>query len=153
MGMDLLGRGVDFHFNWTNWRRVLELAYRYGWVPAGTELDHFGKVDEELAEQYRHPYEDWDGTYFGNSFQWVTAEDAANIAQALERALEDIPDEDTVSELAARLSFELEGAGVRSIDKELEKRISVLDWFSGEEGKQFLREFIAFCRVGGFRIA
>lgn len=153
MGMDLLGRGVYFRYNHWYWSQVLLLAYRYGWKPAGTKIDHFGKVDEEKWEQFRHLYEDWDGDYVSNECQWVTDEDAANIAQALERALEDIPDEDTVSVLAANQPCGLEGAGVRSIETELEKHLTPLDWFSGEEGKQMIREFIAFCRVGGFRRA
>jgi hypothetical protein len=158
MGMDLSGRGGSFRFNNTNWRHVLLLAHRYGWVPAGTEPPNFtvlapnGTVDEGMTEQFCHSNGDWDGTYFTNDCQWVTDEDAANIAQALERALEDIPDEDTVDVLAESQSFDLGGIEVSGIDTELEKHLTPLDWFSGEY-KQMVRDFIAYCRVGGFSIA
>ena len=37
MGMDLEGKAGYFRFSNTSWRKVLELAYGYGWKPAGTE--------------------------------------------------------------------------------------------------------------------
>ena len=104
-----------------------------------------------MTEQFRHLYEDWDGYYFSNDCQWVTDEDAANIAQALERALEDVPDEDTVSVIRARRSFALGDGEVSGIDTELEKHLPPLDWFSGE-GKRTVRDFVDYSRDGGFSI-
>jgi hypothetical protein len=147
-----LGRGVDFYFNNRHWRHILLLAHRYGWRPAGTELDLYLTKIEGMMEQDRHPDEDWDGTYFSNDLQWVTDEDAANIAQALERALEDIPDEDTVGELAASQSPDLEDAELIERYPGLEEYIVPPHLF-GDEYRQYVREFIAFCRVSGFRIA
>jgi hypothetical protein len=127
MGMDLSGKGGNLHYSHVNWRALLELADKYGWKPAGTEppdsvfYHEDCTVDEEMTEGYRQMYEDWDGSYFGNfCFQWVTDEDAANIADALEFALEKYEKSD-------------EGLSQSAID--------------------YLREFIAFCRAGGFRIA
>ena len=37
MGMDLDGKGGYFRFSNVSWRKVLELAYEYGWKPAGTD--------------------------------------------------------------------------------------------------------------------
>jgi hypothetical protein len=110
--MDLSGKCGYFRFNNGTWREVLKLAYDYGWKPAGTEpgrwIDETGELDKQLSA---NP-ETWDSIdYFSNSFQWVTDEDAANIARALERALEDFPNKDTV------------------------------------------RDFVDYCRVGGFSIS
>jgi hypothetical protein len=117
MGMDLHGAAGYFRFNNWSWYQVLELAYEYGWKPAGTEPGQWCDPETgELDEQLSPDPDEWDGTYFSNDHQWVTDEDAANIADALERALEDKPD-------------------------------------SSDEAKQWVRDFIAFCRAGAFFIA
>ena len=93
MGMDLDGAGGIERFNNTSWCKMLKLAYEYGWKPAGTEPGQWinsetGEVDEQMSPDP----DEWDGTYFTNDSQWVTEEDAANIADALERAVEDESD-------------------------------------------------------------
>jgi hypothetical protein len=122
MGMDLSGRGGYFRFSNSAWCAVLELAYEYGWEPAGTEAPEFTfyapdgvTVDEAQTREWRQHYRNWDGSYFGNAFQVVCDEDAANIAEALERALDDVPD-------------------------------------LSEGWKDYLQEFIKFCRAGAFSI-
>ena len=60
----------------TTFGRMLQLAQRYGWHPAGT-------VSGER---------DWSGTYFGACGQVITAEDGARLADALEKALPDLAD-------------------------------------------------------------
>jgi hypothetical protein len=77
---------------------------------------------------------DWDGRYFGNEFQWVTEEDARNMADALERAVEE-PEEG---------------------DKEF---VWVTKGEPGEDDKidcvfsnRYVAEFAWFCRQGEFRI-
>lgn len=79
MGYDLSNvnnEELNFGFNSLSWRSVLQIAQRYGWKPAGT-------VDQDEPE--------WDSTYFSNDGQTVTTEDATALADALERALDDIP--------------------------------------------------------------
>jgi hypothetical protein len=75
MGVDLSGRGGSFGCNWSYWRSCLTIAVAFGWDPAGTiaptDWDH------------RTP---WDGSYFINSFQEVSDEDARSLAEALDRA-------------------------------------------------------------------
>ena len=151
MGMDLSGKGGDFHFNIATWRMVLTMAINHGWEPAGTEPPEFtffledGAVDEEKTEAYRQAYEDWDPTnYYTNDFQWVTDEDVANIADALERALSHVPDERTMAMKAA-----LTPSGVPF---DVLEHLTPLDWCSGVDGKAHIREFIDFCRTGGFCI-
>jgi hypothetical protein len=75
MGMDLLSKKGDrFYFNMSDWPKILKLAFDNGWKPQGTVG---GGLYEVLP--------DWDGNYFDNEGQWIEAEDAANIANALER--------------------------------------------------------------------
>jgi len=85
MGMDLIGRNDVFSLNWTGWRLMYETAVNNGWEPVGTEPN-------ERAPQMP---DRWDGGYFSNDFQIVTAEDAANMADALDRSLEfNVTDDD-----------------------------------------------------------
>jgi hypothetical protein len=116
VGMDLSGGGTE-RFSNRSWCKMLELAYEYGWQPAGTEPGQWCDPETgELVEQMSPDPDEWNGGYLSNDNQWVTEEDAANIAEALERALENEPD------------------------------------FS-DEGRQWFRDFIAFCRAGAFKIA
>jgi hypothetical protein len=158
MGMDLSGAGGYFRFSITSWGHVLQLAHDHGWEPAGTEppmitvYEPDGTVDEEGTRLHREAEEDWDGGYFWNSYQSVIDEDAANIADALERALDDVPDQPTVGMEAASRTHDLPGVGkIAVVGSEQSEYLTPLDWFSGE-GKQQIREFIAYCRVGGFSI-
>jgi hypothetical protein len=159
MGMDLHGAGGYYRFSNTSWRKVLELAFEYGWKPAGTEPGRW--VDPstgELDKQMSPNPDEWDGTYFGNESQWVTDEDAAHIADALEQALDDIPDFDTgekwvmygptnVPTSPVERSLVEEGFAVSGPNGSL----SPLEYFSGED-KQLVRDFIPFCRTGAFYI-
>ncbi len=90
----------------------------------------------------------WDGGYFSNEYQWVTEKDAAELADALERALADLVDlpggGSTLPHLP-RLEERLTPAGVVINDDD------PLSWYTGW-GKQRLRSFITYCRAGGFAI-
>jgi hypothetical protein len=88
----------------------------------------------------------WNGIYTLNDGQWVTDEDAGNLAAALEQALPDIPDEDALAHKLEPDPFEPD----RWIVKEGEE-LTLPEFFFGE-GKEWVREFIAFCRQGGFSI-
>src|SRR5215210_2459479 len=117
MGVSLTNvEGHHQHLSWSSYRDLLGLAYEYGWKPCGTEPGQWYDENGELNEQMSPDPEKWSGRYFSNDYQWVTDEDAANIADALERALEDQPN-------------------------------------SCDEGFQWVRDFIAFCRAGAFSIA
>jgi len=87
----------------------------------------------------------WGGGYFSNDGQRVTAEDARELAAALERALPDVPDHDALRHKARPLG----NSGEFGIPVGTPTTPS--EWFSGDR-KQRLREFIAFCRAGGFVI-
>jgi hypothetical protein len=151
VGMDLRRKGGYLHLDIVTWRMVLTLAINHGWKPAGTEppdiafISKDGTVDEAKTEAYRQAYEDWNATnYYTSDFQRVTDEDAANIADALERALTLVPDERTVAMKAA-----LTPSG---IPFDVLEHLTPLDWCSGADGKAHIREFIDFCRTGAFCI-
>ena len=91
---------------------------------------------------------DWRGGYFSNDYQWVTEEDAAALADALERALATLAASSSGGSTLPRLPIleeRLTPAGMVVNDDD------PLDWFSGG-GQQRLHEFIAYCRAGGFAI-
>ena len=96
------------------------LAYKYGWKPMGTKAPEIYGPCVTL---------DWEGQYYSNNHQIVTRNDAAAMADALESALDDIPDSDGGEDWKSNLFIA----------------------FSGD-GKQQLRDFIKFCRNGDFVI-
>ncbi|MHC4179549.1 MAG: hypothetical protein ACYSWU_18715 [Planctomycetota bacterium] len=105
-----------FRFDVTEWKHVLELAEQHGWKPMGTQASDRGP-------DFPRP-EDWDGGYFTSDYQTVTVHDARNLADALERAIPDLPSHP----------------------------VSPLERFGGQEGPKHVREFINFCRAGEFVI-
>ena len=133
MGMDLDGKGGDFRFNIYGWRAVLALAEMNGWEPAGTVLE------QELG---------WSGGYDTNDGQTVTAEDAARLADALERALPDLPDHDALEHNGP--IKDIPGLGPTKLFA-LTEQISPVELFSGN-GKERLRQFITSCRVDSFQL-
>lgn len=164
MGMDLSGEGGYYRFSNVAWGKVLELARQYGWEPAGTMAppstvhNADGTVDMELTQGYRKAYANWDGNYHINARQWVTDEDAANIADALERALDDIPDFDTDEKVKEYTPDTPTGDPVLQMLAQMglggvgpDDSLSPVEFFSGA-AKEKVWGFIAYCRAGGFSI-
>jgi len=158
MGMDLHGASGYERFTNTSWSKILELAYEYGWKPQGTEPGEWYDENGELDKQLSPNPDEWDGTYFSNDYQLVTDEDAANIADALQRALDDIPDFDTDEKRVEYGPGELPTSQVERsfVEQGLvinvpNASLSPVEYFSGE-AKQMVRDFIRFCQAGGFRI-
>ncbi len=140
------------HISWAN---LLHIAQQYGWRPAGTVLGE------------GHPYADylerWAGSYSSNDGQTVTAEDANAFADALEKALNDIPNHQIDSgefigaaelrELADRINYPIinsfaDIAPEGTFPKEV---LNPFEHLAGER-KLAVKELIAFCREGAFRI-
>jgi len=131
MGMILDGAGGNIWLNVFEWGQLLRLGQMYGWVPAGTILDE--ATDE------------WNGGYQTNDWQRVTADDARNLADALSRALPGLPVDDY---LMRDVTDPLTGAiALKDIE-----RLTPRDWFGGDEGRQSVQKYIAFCRAGEFVI-
>ena len=87
--------------------------------------------------------------YFSKFGQRVTDEDALALAVALDGSLPDVPDHDAV---AHKVAAEIEGAGLNRM-RMLRPGVKMnsFEFFSGES-KNKLRQFIKFCRAGGFVI-
>jgi len=173
MGMDLSGKGGYFRFSNYAWHAALELAHEYGWEPAGTEAPEVTVyapdgviVDEVGTRTERQRYTNWGGGYFTNEYQVVSDEDAANIADALERALDDVPDEGGGDHLLTPAQHQAAHRGElsqekfdKALEQFIERRVASPPlippqtpawYFAGE--KDHLREFITFCRAGEFAI-
>jgi len=124
------------------WGHLLSLAAMYGWRPAGTEAPKDWADENEGRE--------WGGSYVFNSGQRVVAEDAIAWAEALDRALDDIPDSYAAWNKAV---VGKDGGPLIPViphQSPLE-RVQPLEALSGEN-KSGVREFIAFCRQGAFEI-
>lgn len=114
------------------------LAERYGWRPAGTRA----------PKRLRFRFFRWDGGYHWNEGQWITREDAAAFADALERNLRDPDRADAQREVIRAISAEVlrrawEEHGIALPDD------SETDPLASDDD---LRELIAFFRLGSFRI-
>lgn len=91
-----LGEG----FNIATWHSLFGLATVFGWEPKGTIMECW--KDNKTGEKFPPVCfdekkckdgewiedDDWNGSYFSNDWQDITADDAQNLAEALERVLE-----------------------------------------------------------------
>lgn len=139
MGMDLSGAGG--YFRWTNsgWGDILELGEAFGWLPMGP-----GPPRGVLKAEWPG------GSYFGNDGQRFYARDARALADALERALEAVSaGRSPVRTRRARATDYLEA---ELSDRPRPKRGRVAVRKLGPEEIAAVKEFIAFCRAGSFRI-
>jgi hypothetical protein len=155
MGMDLC-RGRDY-FRWDamGWVALLETAMDYLWEPIGT-----GPPRGCLKK-------DWDGirNYYGNEGQLFYARDAKNLATALETFLRgsETPQvkkskrQREVRSLGKVLAGDVQGLArlvgghTRATIKARSKQKKALQRWADDE-REYIRQFISFCRKGSFRI-
>ena len=90
---------LDQHLNIASWQSLMNLACVFGWEPKGTVLESWkdNKTGEIFPPICIHPDkrkdgkwvkdDSWPGHYCSNDFQEITADDAKNFAEALEKAL------------------------------------------------------------------
>jgi len=135
--------------------KALELARFCSWQPMGTRPA--SKHDFHLMNA------DWFGSYLTNDGQTVCAEDAFSLADALEKSLDDIPDDNPDMDWNPKHWFEddlpdwLSPAEKAMIEEGLEEHSSDVmgmhpfEFFAGVE-KGHLIELIRFCRLGSFMI-
>ena len=172
MAYDLIGKRSDLCFNNKSWAMLIDLALRYGWKPTGARdpealedrsddnavqrprdrlhLMPPMQASEPLAQavaslifQSEDPIVN---SYFSNSGFKVTRADALGMADAVKRALPDVPNHDAM----ALKTVEFASApGERFLP--IDVAVNCFEWFSGEN-KVLLKKFIAFCRKGGFQI-
>lgn len=120
-----------------HWRKLLQLARNFGWQPQGTVMS---QITLEFYSQGR----EWDGDYYRSEYQCITQADGASLCDALDCALACLPDHDV-------LGF-VKSSDFR-IGIDIGHMASPEDWFSGENGKESLRDFIEFARRGQLLIA
>ena len=94
MGYDLISLKDDsiFCVNGSCWGPLLMLAEQYGWVAEGTDPSIYCcNASERAVRKAKDP--NYDDGYFTNDGQIVNSTDAIKIADALEKALNDISDD------------------------------------------------------------
>ena len=92
MGMDLFSGDATMWWEQWRWPKLLRLAQAHGWQPLGTVQPPEAQTD--------YPGGRWDGNDTSNDDQTVLAEDAQALADALERVLLRVPDEDALAQYA-----------------------------------------------------
>ncbi len=135
--------------------KALELAQAYGWRPLGTQL--ITSPDEYHLRTL------WNGAYLTNDGQTVLLEDALRLAQALQCALDDIPDESSAIDWNSNrwrdddLPEWLSPAERTQVEEGLMAHapagmeLHPFEFFAGAE-KPYLVELMRFCRLGSFTI-
>jgi hypothetical protein len=120
MGYDLVGARGSYRAG-RAWGDILKIAHAWGWKPQGTlsRPMHPEHIDFE-----RH-------SYFGNDWQLVTAEDAAEMAHAVRLAIADI-------------------AGKKRLNK-IRRKATQAPW-RRTAYLRHLREFADFAQQGEFMI-
>jgi hypothetical protein len=157
MSYDLISRSTVLcrTFSRQFWSKALELARLYGWKPTGTRPPAHIDFYQLGAE--------WDGGYLTNDGQTVKTEDAHSLAAALERSLDDIPNDNIPTDWNSLFQHEddlpewLSPEEREFVEEELQDGLldimgtNPLAYFAGDE-KRHLKEFIRFCRLGSFEI-
>jgi hypothetical protein len=137
--LSVYGRCGEFAIPERDWRRILSVAQVYGWHPQGTAAPDEDAIDVGLWSTHRN----WDGAYFPASGQHITEGDAEALADALGRALRDIPEYQPEAEILRDESpnsewfADVPPAGV-----------NCLEAFKGIR-KELIRAFIVHCREEG----
>lgn len=156
MGYDLINSaGASHQWRAMGWWNLLNLAVEYGWRPRGTRI-RSGDTPS------------WNGNYFENAGQEVSAEDAASLADAMERMLADVKREDVAKRVTRRMQMTLDDASIPGetlpldvltypiafVRQMLEQfgQSKVGNWGFDEHSNDYLRQFIDFSRKGAFRI-
>jgi hypothetical protein len=134
--------------------KALGLARLYGWRPLGTRPPVGLNLYLLNAE--------WDGAYLTNDGQVVSAEDARSLACALEKSLDDIPDDGMTMDWNSKLWQDdlpewLSPDEREFVEDGLEEH--AMGWaelhpfvfFAGSEKERLMR-FIRFCRLGSFTV-
>ena len=154
VGYDKSGEGEDQYINIDGWHQLRSIARLYGWKPQGTTLDvwthktngekHYSFRPSEYSDDDGEwgPAPDWDGSYDSNDGQEISESDAANLAQALERLLADLPYN---KELCERQSKRLN-------DGQREKLRGWLISWSDPRGIEVITNMIAVLKRGDCRI-
>lgn len=139
--------GESFHFDYFGiWEKVMDLAHIYGWQPAGTGQP---PAWEDADDSTR-----WSGRYDLYLGERVHDGDAHALAEALARALPDLPDSPMPDRIFETEMEEIDREGQISISFYIIEPNTELNLFEvfGGQYKEELVDFIRFCHQGGFHI-
>ena len=137
--MNIIGEDRFACIDWLAWSQAYYLARRYGWEPAGPEGGPGFWLWHDEAP-------DWDSRYLVALGQVVTAADAKALAEAIAKAMPDIPRE---------ASFWFSHLLCRHERLQPSERLTedFLEYFASDpEARRSLREIEALSREGEFRI-
>lgn len=136
--------GSQILINGSIWESALEIAYAYGWRPAGTEAP---QTSAWLQRRSASRGLVWDrGDYFSCESQHVKYNDALALAGAIARALREIPDRVGPDEPD---SCAVESNGQSCLPS---RASATADGLSAHR-RGVMRRFAAFADRGGFRIS
>lgn len=137
--INIVGEDQLASIDWLVWSQAYYLARRYGWEPAGTEggCGIWWWHDEAP---------DFDCRYFVSLGQLVTAADAKALAEAIAKAMPDIPGEPSFGFTHLLCQHERLQPSERLTE-------DFLEFFASDpEARHGLREIEALAREGEFRI-
>ena len=125
------------------WEGALELAYLFGWQPAGTEAPEGGSWRQRSSVSQVLVWDSQD--YFSHLLQHVRRDDACSLASGVARALEHMTDRGS-SRGGTRREV---GAGPLS---PLPSRASALAEGLSVAKRKAMRQLVVFANSGGFTI-
>lgn len=135
------------------WGLLMRLGYDAGWRPRGT-IAPAGWDDEPALRDQPGSLQQGSGAWNGGDYfsplgQQVSAEDASNLAGALESAMPDLPDHDAIAhKVESEIQFPND-ASVRYFRPG--ESVNAYEYFSGPN-KEKLRRLIDLLRTGPFTI-
>lgn len=145
--MALIMRGAAGEFVWNHhgWAALVRLAWEHGWRPIGTlPPEHWDTETDNTT------YSDWPRADYGTPRgQRVRDRDARELAAALRKCLDDLPNHDALGEGGAKIR-DLPGYPVWHRTPSGEPA-SPFELFGGVNKPRY-RAFIEFCEGGGFEI-
>ena len=140
MTMGFIRPDSEEHMINHSWGRLLELARLHGWKPVGLLLPYYGEEPPLTSTDCALD------AYFLHSGYRMTDADAYALAEALQRALPDIPEHDALEDKT------VEHPGVPGVHlMRAGEHLTLFEAFSGTN-KQHVKDLIAFFRRGGCAI-
>jgi hypothetical protein len=135
--------GVELRVSGSIWEAALELAYLYGWRPAGTQTP---QTEAWRGRRLPSSAPAWDSQdYFSRESQRVGRDDARFLAEAVLRALLHIPDGGPRSEPAGIAAGTVHPSPMPSRASAVAEGLAV-------SKRNVMRRFAAFADCGGFKI-
>ncbi|MHC5140380.1 MAG: hypothetical protein ACYSOF_10970 [Planctomycetota bacterium] len=152
-------RNLAQNLNIAGWQSLRGLAYMFGWKPQGTVLMSW--KDNQTGEMFPpvcfdnkkcidgqwEQDDSWTGSYSSNDCQEITADDARNFANALEKALAYI-----AGDSASETGF------IEQLDKEDRDEgrwitaKGIVNAWSGLDAQERIKDFVEMFKAGACHI-